>query len=73
MQGLIAKYHEHNPYQIAQAYALRNRSNEAFEWLDRAYVQRDEALIEATVDPLLKSLHRDPRYTVFLKKLSLAN
>jgi tetratricopeptide (TPR) repeat protein len=71
LRELIAKYHENNAYQIALVYAFRNRSDEAFEWLDRAYVQRDGALIEAKVDPLLKSLHRDPRYTALLKRLSL--
>jgi hypothetical protein len=33
--------------------------------------KRDHGLIETKVDPLLKSLHNDPRYAVFLKKLNL--
>jgi len=39
-----------------------NQSDEAFAWLDHAYAQRDGALIETKVDPLLKNLDRDPRY-----------
>jgi hypothetical protein len=62
-----------NTYEIAGVYAFRNQSDEAFEWLDRAYVQRNVGLIETKVDPLLKSLHHDPRYAAFLKKLSLPN
>jgi hypothetical protein len=67
------KYHAGGAYQIAQVYAFRNKSDEAFEWLAQAYDQRDSGLIETKVDPLLKSLHSDPRYTAFLKKLNLLN
>ena len=37
LSELIAKYHVPNTYQIAEVYAFRNQSDEAFEWLDRAY------------------------------------
>ncbi len=73
LSELIAKYHESSAYQIAEVYAFRNQSDEAFEWLDRAYAQRDSGLIETKIDPLLKSLHNDPRYAAFLKKLNLQN
>jgi tetratricopeptide (TPR) repeat protein len=71
LRQLVAKYHTQNAYLIAQVYAFRNQSDEAFEWLDRAYVQRDDDLIVTKVDPLLKSLLKDPRYAAFLKKLNL--
>ena len=71
LSELIAKYHAGGAYQIAEVYAFRNQSDEAFEWLDRAYGQRDSGLIETRVDPLLKNLHSDPRYAAFLKKLNL--
>ncbi len=71
LREIIAKYHEGCAYQIAEVYAFRNQSDEAFEWLDRAYAQRDSGLVGTKVDPLLKSLHDDPRYAAFLKKLNL--
>jgi TolB-like protein/DNA-binding winged helix-turn-helix (wHTH) protein len=71
LRELIAKYHEGGAYQIAEVYAFRNQSDEAFEWLDRAYTQRDSGLIGTKVEPLLKSLHNDPRYAAFLKRLNL--
>ena len=71
LSELIAKYHAGQAFLIADVYALRNQSDKAFEWLDRAYVQRDGALIVTKVDPLLKSLHSDPRFAAFLKKLNL--
>jgi len=71
LSELIAKYHASGAYQIALVYAFRNQSDKAFEWLDRAYSQRDGGLTETKVDPLLKSLRNDPRYAAFLKKLNL--
>jgi TolB-like protein/DNA-binding winged helix-turn-helix (wHTH) protein/cytochrome c-type biogenesis protein CcmH/NrfG len=71
LSELIAKYHAGGAYQIAEVYAFRNQSDEAFEWLDRAYAQRDSGLIETKVDPLLKNLHSDPRCVAFLMKLNL--
>jgi len=73
LRELVAKYHEGGGYQIAQVYAFRNRSDEAFEWLERAYAQHDSGLIGTKVDPLLKSLHNDPRYAALLRKLNLPN
>ena len=71
LRELIAKYQAIDPYLIAEVYAFRNQSDEAFEWLDRAYAHHDDGLIRTKVDPLLKSLHNDPRFTAFLKKLNL--
>src|SRR5882724_13240488 len=73
LSELIAKYHASGAYQIALVYAFRNQSDKAFEWLDRAYSQRDGGLTETKVDPLLKSLHNDPRFAALLKKLNLPN
>jgi len=73
LSELIAKYHASLAYYIATVYAFRNQLAEAFEWLDRAYAQRDDGLIFTKVDPFLKSLHKDPRYAARLKKLNLPN
>jgi hypothetical protein len=71
LRELIAKYHEGGAYQIAEVYAFRNQIDEAFEWLDRAYAQRDSGLVGTKVEPLLKSLRNDPRFAALLKKLNL--
>jgi TolB-like protein/DNA-binding winged helix-turn-helix (wHTH) protein/cytochrome c-type biogenesis protein CcmH/NrfG len=73
LRELIAKYQAIHPYLVAEIYAFRNQSDEAFEWLERAYARHDDDLIFTKVEPLLKSLHNDPRYAVFLKKLKLPN
>jgi TolB-like protein/DNA-binding winged helix-turn-helix (wHTH) protein len=73
LSELIAKYHRGSEYVIAEVYAFRNQSDEAFEWLDRAYGQRNAGLILTKVDPLLKNLRHDSRYAALLKKLNLPN
>jgi hypothetical protein len=71
LQELMTKYHASNAFEIAMIYAFRNQTDEAFEWLDRAYAQRDPSLMATKVAPLLKNLHSDPRFAAFLKKLNL--
>jgi TolB-like protein/cytochrome c-type biogenesis protein CcmH/NrfG len=73
LSQLIAKDQKTAEYEIAEVYAFRNQLNEAFEWLDRAYVRHNDGLILAKIDPFLKNLHNDPRYAALLKKLNLSN
>jgi tetratricopeptide (TPR) repeat protein len=68
---LVAKHHADGAFQIAEVYAFRGEADRAFEWLERAYAQRDGGLSQMKGDPLLKSLERDPRYAAFLKKMRL--
>ena len=71
LANLIAKHHTDAAYQIAEVYAFRGESDKSFEWLERAYKQRDPGLTEIKADPLLKPLRHDPRYTEFLQKMRL--
>jgi TolB-like protein/DNA-binding winged helix-turn-helix (wHTH) protein/Flp pilus assembly protein TadD len=72
LASLIAKYGTDAAFQIAQVYAYRGESDKSFEWLERAYEQRDPGLPEINSDPLFKNLHHDPRYIEVLKKMRLA-
>ena len=58
-------------FQIAEVYAFRGEVDAAFQWLERAYIQHDGALVFIKGDPLLASLEHDPRYAAFLKKMRL--
>jgi serine/threonine protein kinase/Tfp pilus assembly protein PilF len=71
LADLVAKLPKDAAYQIAEAYAYRGERDAAFQWLDRAFSQRDGGLTEIKGDPLLKSLEHDPRYTEILKKMRL--
>ena len=71
LESLIAKYGSAGAFQIAQVYAYRRESDKSFEWLERAYQQRDSGLPEIKNDPLFKNLRHDPRYTELLKRMRL--
>jgi len=73
LKELIAKYSTRAAYSVAGVYALRNQRDEAFEWLDRAYAQREGNVAYTNLDPLLKNLRGDPRYPAFLKRRNLPN
>jgi len=68
---LIGRFQVEDPFYIAEVYAFRRESDEAFKWLEQAYTRRDSGLTEIKGDPLLKSLESDPRYTALLKKMRL--
>ena len=58
-------------YQIAQVYAWRGDRDRAFEWLERAYRDRDPGLPYLKLDPFSRSLHGDPRLAAMVAKLKL--
>jgi TolB-like protein len=58
-------------YAIAQVHAYRGEIDQAFTWLDRAYLQKDVALYRVKGDPLLGNLQSDARYQKFLRKMNL--
>jgi eukaryotic-like serine/threonine-protein kinase len=67
----LEKDREIAAFQIGEVYAFRGERDRAFEWLERAYAQRDPGLSEIKGDPLLKGLEGDPRYRALLAKLGL--
>jgi TolB-like protein/DNA-binding winged helix-turn-helix (wHTH) protein/Flp pilus assembly protein TadD len=71
LSELIAKYQSQNAFLIAEVYSFQKEPDQAFEWLDRAYVEHDSGVPETKSSTLLKNLRGDPRYTAFLKKLRL--
>jgi TolB-like protein len=58
-------------YEIAAAHALRGETDQAFEWLERAYRQRDYSLTFLKGDWSMKGLKTDSRYNAFLRKMNL--
>ncbi len=68
---IIEKNQNDSAYQIAEIYAYRGETDKAFEWLERAYDQRDGGLAEMKGNPLLRNIEKDRRYTAFLKKMNL--
>jgi tetratricopeptide (TPR) repeat protein len=58
------------PFSIAETYAFRGESDEAFKWLDRSYARKDINLLYIVSDPIMKNLGGDARYKVLLKKMN---
>ncbi len=73
LRELTAKWADDGAYQVAEAHGARGETDPAFEWLERAFAQRDAGIFWTKVDPLLQSLHTDPRWDPFLRKLGLAD
>ncbi len=71
LSKVIKEYQFEGAYQIAEIYGFRGENDRAFEWLERAYRQRDSGLAFVKGDPLLKTLQGDPRYAAFLRKMRL--
>jgi tetratricopeptide (TPR) repeat protein len=65
------KYANELPFSSAEIHGYRGELDEAFKWLDRAYVQKDAGVAFIKGDPLLKNIEGDPRYKAFLKKMNL--
>ncbi len=55
---------------VAQTYGALGDLDRAFQWLDRAYQERDWALFFCRHDPLLEPLRRDPRWAAFVARMN---
>lgn len=60
-------------YPIAVIHAGLGETDRAFEWLEKAYENRDELMLAIGLDPRLDQLRSDPRYTSLLKRMGLAS
>jgi TolB-like protein len=67
----MLKSHANRPLLISSVYAFRGQLDEALQWLDRAYEQKDPALLLLKSQLMFDKLEGDPRYSAFLKKMNL--
>ncbi|HEU0199232.1 MAG TPA: hypothetical protein VFR86_02245, partial [Burkholderiaceae bacterium] len=72
LQQLIDRCADNGALQIAEAFAYLGDADRAFEWLERAYAQRDSGLPQMQSWPMLRNLHGDPRWQPFLDKMGLS-
>ena len=71
LKMLMGKWAGTAPYQIAEAYALRNDAKETFAWLDRAWSNRDPGIQYLRYDPFILRYKDDPRFAAFCRKVGL--
>lgn len=57
------------PYHIAFIYQGLGETDKTFEWLEKAYQQRDPKMAFLLVEPKWKNLHNDPRFIDLLKRM----
>ena len=66
----ISQQHEVVGYLRALLYLSLNKKDEALRWLEQGYEERDGSNISTIkVDPLLDSLHGDPRFEALVQKV----
>ena len=59
------------PTSVAGFAARVGDKEQAFEWLEKAYAERDEGLTRLKLDPRYKTLRDDPRYADLLRRIRL--
>jgi tetratricopeptide (TPR) repeat protein len=57
-------------YEVAFIYAGLGEKDQAFEWLEKAYEERDQGLSFLKVDPTLDPLRSDPRFQDLLRRMN---
>jgi tetratricopeptide (TPR) repeat protein len=67
---LIASSRDIAAFQISEVYAVRGEKDKAFEWLQISFDTHDTGMLALVVDPLLNSLHDDPRYKALVAKMN---
>lgn len=68
----IARNNYVSPFQMAVIYAGLRDTEQAFEWLEKAYQDSNDWLVWVKVSPELDGLRSDPRYDDLLKRIGLA-
>src|SRR5256714_1014474 len=71
LQTLIDKYAASGPFQIATVYGLRKEPDKMFDWLERAYTQRDPGLTQLLGTPFILNYRDDPRFAALCQKLKV--
>ncbi len=60
-----------SPFSFALIYTGLGEKEHAFEWLEKAYQQRDPGLATLRADPRFDLLRADSRFTDLLKRIHL--
>lgn len=71
LRDLIAQDADTAAYQIAQVYALRRDPGAMFNWLNRAWAQRDVGIVQLLIDPFVLRYRSDPRFAAFCRNVGL--
>jgi TolB-like protein/Flp pilus assembly protein TadD len=67
----ISKKRYVSSYYFALAYTALGKKDEAFKWLEKAYLEREGRMTLIKVDPLLDDLRSDSRFTELMQRVGL--
>ncbi len=59
-------------YNLALLYAAVDERDRAFEWVEKAFEERDPMLVSIRFDPAVDSLRADPRFERLLRRMGFA-
>jgi serine/threonine-protein kinase len=71
LNELITKDRNFLAYQVAEVYAWRGEKDKAFEWLQVSLNHHDTGTLSLLIDPLMRGLQHDARYSGLLTKIGL--
>jgi TolB-like protein len=71
LRTLIEKHGTSFGISVAGVYALRSDANATFQWLDRAWSNRDPGIGLLLYDPMILRYKDDPRFAAFCRKVGL--
>jgi TolB-like protein len=71
LRTLIEKWTGTAAYQIAEVYALRGDDKATFEWLDRAWSNRDVGIQQLLYGTFIARYREDPRFAAFCRRVGL--
>lgn len=60
-------------FEIALIYVGLGRTDQAFEWLERAYRERSDWLVYLRIDPRLDPIRSDPRFEDLARRVGIPN
>jgi TolB-like protein/DNA-binding winged helix-turn-helix (wHTH) protein/Tfp pilus assembly protein PilF len=63
--------HYDHPFDFAILHAQLSENDQAFEWLEKAYAEREYRMVFLKVHPLLDGLHADPRFRSLVQRVGL--
>jgi DNA-binding winged helix-turn-helix (wHTH) protein/tetratricopeptide (TPR) repeat protein len=61
-----------SPYRMTMIYAALDEMDRAFEWLEKAYLDRSEELAWLNIFPVPGKFRSDPRFTDMLRRIGFA-
>ena len=72
LQQFVARFAGGSASQIAEVHAVWGDVDAAFEWLDRAFADREVGLLEMQTIPRFRTLHGDPRWGRLRERMGFA-